>query len=489
MEPESQPEVTAPVEKVDFHRPGPGWILFLLVVGFWISTQLYDYLGRKPAEEGLLRARSVESDIASSFKISEAFRRTTGQKGPDLKLAFEEAADSIEGFRKRNLESAMLYVALRDYTSGEAKPEDLTTITELAKKSEVDRKKSDPEGIPLEPEQIVILEKRTDAARAFVDIYSASKLAESEAKERIERLSDGFTYKLAAMAAWRKAGLKDPALKVFNEKEIILPYALLTGLMLTGGFGLLLWLVYFILRAQGQLKPVGHPAGDLSAADADRFAGKAGILLAAPLLVAAILQSAKLPLSRPGLSLVLSLTTLVATLALAATPIFGKRIRFRTLGWRGDRVLKDAFWGVCAACAGLPILAVVAIVSNFAFKGLPQAAHPATVGLSGQTDIWVLVATFVAASITAPIMEETIFRGFLVPAMSRATGGVVGGWIVAGLIFGSVHPTGIPVWLPLASIGAMAAAVNHQTGSLVSSVFMHAVHNAATLLFVLVLFS
>lgn len=101
-----------------------------------------------------------------------------------------------------------------------------------------------------------------------------------------------------------------------------------------------------------------------------------------------------------------------------------------------------------------------------------------------------LVLTVVAASLLAPLLEETIFRGVLFQALGRRVGWVAG-MVVSAAVFAVVHvevvlPLGlgsIVYGLGLLGVGAVLALVFHRSRSLVAAMVAHAVFNGIQLTF------
>ena len=129
----------------------------------------------------------------------------------------------------------------------------------------------------------------------------------------------------------------------------------------------------------------------------------------------------------------------------------------------------------------MPVFTVIALLSRFIFQFMPSVDHPIVNELHNAANPLTLVALFLGASVQAPIVEETLFRGTLLPAVSRVLKSPAWGIVITSLIFASIHTTGVPSWLPLASIGAMGALLTYQTRSLLPAMVMHAVHNGAML--------
>lgn len=450
-QPEWAPEFDLPSEP-DAHRPGPGWLILLSVLALFIGLQLYGYLSRTPEDVAETKIRSAETSLRLSYLTAESNRRLQIDN-PSGPAAIAASVGELDDLRSKDPEAALVWAVGR--VAG---------------------------GRKLDPNDLALLRSAKEAKyKAAARILDSSQLGPDEVKSLTAKLPDGFAWRLIRVEAKKRAGEKHPEGQEFTAQETVMPVLMMGAFLFAGVVGVVLLVGFSSLRAAGKIHPRGHPAGQLSAADADRFAGKAGVLILAMAIVPLLLGPLLGGLPAPASSAIKAVALIVATLAIARQPIFGKRFELAKIGWKRGSAGTDALWGLGAALANVPILVVVAFVSDLAFRGLPPPEHPTTVSLSSDSSFWAVAITLLLASVMAPIVEETIFRGFLVPAMSRATGGAIGGWIVGGVAFAAIHPTGVPAWLPLAAVGAMAAAVNHQTGSIISSVVMHAVHNTAIL--------
>lgn len=135
--------------------------------------------------------------------------------------------------------------------------------------------------------------------------------------------------------------------------------------------------------------------------------------------------------------------------------------------------------GVYAALA-LPWWGLfVAYVRTLAATGAPAAAQPQLRYLAdadfGRPVTWLFVLGTVVA---APVAEELVFRGFLLPAL-RPRLGAKGAVAATALAFGLVHP--LPLALPAALLGAGFGWLAMRSGSLLPAILAHAVHNGATI--------
>ncbi|NJN48928.1 MAG: CPBP family intramembrane metalloprotease [Alkalinema sp. RL_2_19] len=86
---------------------------------------------------------------------------------------------------------------------------------------------------------------------------------------------------------------------------------------------------------------------------------------------------------------------------------------------------------------------------------------------------------FFTAAIAAPIFEETLFRGFLLPSLTRymPTWGAI---LLSGLIFAVVHLSLSEV-LPLMTLAIVLGFVYTKTQNLMASMLLHSLWNSGTL--------
>jgi membrane protease YdiL (CAAX protease family) len=153
---------------------------------------------------------------------------------------------------------------------------------------------------------------------------------------------------------------------------------------------------------------------------------------------------------------------------------------WRTIGWRrfGSRP------GLFRASAqqfligGAVLGLVVALVSAFlnSKENLPiEELLKARVSMLLFAALGVLVA---------PLVEETIFRGFLYPIIARRAG-ITAGIIITGILFGSLHA--VQLWggwgqiALLMLVGIVLTWVRARTGTVTASYFVHLGYNGLQL--------
>lgn len=138
----------------------------------------------------------------------------------------------------------------------------------------------------------------------------------------------------------------------------------------------------------------------------------------------------------------------------------------------------------------LPTLVVVMAASALATHWLqgfwPDVNQQSTVeGFRQSQDPLAKGMLAVAAVIVAPLVEETLFRGFMYGVIKRYTDG----WFAAlctALLFGVVH-FHIASFIPLVFLGLIFCAAYERTGSLAVPMLMHGFFNGTSLV-MLILF-
>lgn len=149
------------------------------------------------------------------------------------------------------------------------------------------------------------------------------------------------------------------------------------------------------------------------------------------------------------------------------------------------RVLRTALspersigYGVLVAWAALPVVyGSFRLITGLAGHA-PLQEPVKDIGKAiehGATQDWIWYAAF--AVLVAPLVEETVFRGLLYPALRRRLG-VRGAVVLSSALFGLVH--GLSHMAPLAILGVFLAFLVERTGALIACVAAHMAFNALT---------
>jgi membrane protease YdiL (CAAX protease family) len=145
--------------------------------------------------------------------------------------------------------------------------------------------------------------------------------------------------------------------------------------------------------------------------------------------------------------------------------------------------------GLAAYAAAIPMAAaglVLMVLLRLALVRLSgpshEPVHPvAKFLLDGNW--WQRIQVLLAASVVAPLVEETMFRGVLYRHLREATGGSGRGWSVvlsalaSGFIFAVIHPQGVVAVPVLMALATAFALVREWRQSLVPSMIAHAINN------------
>ncbi|HIK29817.1 MAG TPA: CPBP family intramembrane metalloprotease [Oscillatoriales cyanobacterium M59_W2019_021] len=160
---------------------------------------------------------------------------------------------------------------------------------------------------------------------------------------------------------------------------------------------------------------------------------------------------------------------------------------FRPLGDRWFRFQlrwRDLLWGLGGYWVAIPLVVGISLINQQLWQG--QGGSNPILEIALQERDWLAIACFfLTASIAAPVFEELIFRGFLLPALTAYLP-VWGAIAFSSLVFAVAHFSLSEV-LPLATLGVVLGVVYARSGNLFASMFLHSVWNAGTLLSLFVL--
>jgi membrane protease YdiL (CAAX protease family) len=182
-------------------------------------------------------------------------------------------------------------------------------------------------------------------------------------------------------------------------------------------------------------------------------------------------------------------------LAVCLWPRFRQVPRGMTLmGWhRGKGVAREIGAGLIGYLACIPIMFLGVIVSltlvfihaaiRYALTGQPPPPAPENPVLeiaSGRSGVLITVMIFFLASLWAPIVEETIFRGCLYRHLRSFWH-----WLPAGLLtalcFGVMHGYPILMLGPVIALGFGFSLLREWRGSLIAPMTAHFLHNTFVL--------
>jgi membrane protease YdiL (CAAX protease family) len=147
-----------------------------------------------------------------------------------------------------------------------------------------------------------------------------------------------------------------------------------------------------------------------------------------------------------------------------------------TMGWhRGHGVLREMGIGLLGWVAGLPLLLAAASLAPLISRWTgADPTHPMVQEITQPgMGRWGIIAL---AVIWAPLVEETMFRGLLFPAISAGKRWLLGS-LLSAFIFAVIHPQG---WAGVPAIMAIALTLSTLRllrGSLIAPMTAHALNN------------
>jgi membrane protease YdiL (CAAX protease family) len=141
-------------------------------------------------------------------------------------------------------------------------------------------------------------------------------------------------------------------------------------------------------------------------------------------------------------------------------------------------------WGLGGYLVALPVVIVVSLINQRLWQGQGGSNPILPLALEGRDSVALLIF-FLTACVAAPVFEEIIFRGFLLPSLTRYMP-VWGAILASSLLFAIAHLSLSEV-LPLLALGMVLGVVYTRSRNLLASMLLHGLWNAGTLLSLFVL--
>lgn len=141
-------------------------------------------------------------------------------------------------------------------------------------------------------------------------------------------------------------------------------------------------------------------------------------------------------------------------------------------------------WGMGGFLVATPIVIIVSLLNDRIWQGKGGSNPLLQIVLEGHNPI-ALLLFFLTAAVAAPLFEEFMFRGFLLPSLTR----YVPVWAAIGissLIFGVAHLS-LSEIIPLTTLGIILGVVYTRTRNLLASMLLHSLWNSSTLISLFIL--
>ncbi|HIK27693.1 MAG: CPBP family intramembrane metalloprotease [Oscillatoriaceae bacterium SKW80] len=150
------------------------------------------------------------------------------------------------------------------------------------------------------------------------------------------------------------------------------------------------------------------------------------------------------------------------------------------IDWRGEWF----WWGLGGYLAALPLVIIVSIINQRIWEGQGGSNPILPIALEGRDGV-ALALFFITASMAAPVFEEIMFRGFLLPSLTRYVP-MWGAITLSSLLFAIAHLSVSEV-LPLATLGGILGFIYVRSRNLLAPMLLHSLWNSGTLLSLFIL--
>lgn len=168
--------------------------------------------------------------------------------------------------------------------------------------------------------------------------------------------------------------------------------------------------------------------------------------------------------------------------------IFISALKFRTgaswknlFGFSLKGFTYQASRGLLAYLIAFPILLAAAFLYQMLLikLGYEPTQQPIMNFLAGELSVWTRLYGIAVAILLAPVAEEILFRGMLMPVLSRGMGPVYA-VIASSLLFACMHMF-IPALVPLFLVAVAFSLAYIYTGSLTTAIVFHSIFNTVNL--------
>ena len=141
-------------------------------------------------------------------------------------------------------------------------------------------------------------------------------------------------------------------------------------------------------------------------------------------------------------------------------------------------------WGLGGYCVALPIVVVVSLINQQLWNGQGGSNPLLSLALQAQDRV-ALAIFFFTAAIAAPLFEELMFRGFLLPSLTRYLP-VWAAVLTSALLFAVAHLS-LSEILPLTALGIVLGVVYTRSRNLLAPMLLHSLWNSGTLISLFIL--
>ncbi|MBI4101119.1 CPBP family intramembrane metalloprotease [Candidatus Microgenomates bacterium] len=170
-------------------------------------------------------------------------------------------------------------------------------------------------------------------------------------------------------------------------------------------------------------------------------------------------------------------------LAIILAYVRRRGVSLRRFGFKSFNVIRAAGLILAASALLLVMTGIALAVVNSLLPGLNLEQEQDIVFTAAQTPLEV-VLSFISLVIIAPLAEETIFRGFMLPALA-ARFGIVIATLVTSTLFGAIHWQ-INVAIVTGIMGILLAWLYYKTRSLWPAILFHSLKNLVAFILIFI---
>ncbi|MEP6755498.1 MAG: type II CAAX endopeptidase family protein [Chthonomonadales bacterium] len=187
------------------------------------------------------------------------------------------------------------------------------------------------------------------------------------------------------------------------------------------------------------------------------------------------------PASRMSISILLAFVTTIPPLLLFLRFRRQGVVSWNDIGFKRGQTIGDIVWGICGYFAALPVIIIVTLIATQVFKHFTSPVNPAVTDALNSHNMLILFLTLCEASLMAPLIEETMFRGVFLNALHPSLGRVGSSLTSAG-VFAILHPQLPAGFFSIFTIGLLFNTLYRNRNSLLPGMVAHAINNGSIVL-------
>ncbi|MCF6159202.1 MAG: CPBP family intramembrane metalloprotease [wastewater metagenome] len=142
-------------------------------------------------------------------------------------------------------------------------------------------------------------------------------------------------------------------------------------------------------------------------------------------------------------------------------------------------------WGIKQYLFTLPFIIIAGIIVNLisSYFDITPEMQDVVQWVLEEKSFFILASLLFFGVILAPVMEEILFRGFLLPALKNTFGSRYA-IVISAFLFAGIHMDMFAI-LQIFILGLLLGYVYEKTQTLAAPIIIHVLHNSLTLMFLL----